>query len=116
MPYLYILMAAVFSTIGNLLLKNSRLQLTDYSTLLEQYLNISFMSAIFFYALNVFIFAKALDTLPVSVGYPILASLGFTFLAISSSFFFGEKLQVIQFIGILLIAFGIFLLSSNANS
>ena len=115
MAYFYILIAATCYTIGSLFLKKSRMHLSDHSTVFEQYLSISFISAILFYTLNIFSFSRALSILPVSVGYPTLASLGLTFLAISSWFFLGEKLKLIQVIGIIVIGFGIILLSSNAS-
>ena len=112
MAYFYIFVAALFSTLGNLLLKSSREELTNLSSFSDQYLNPFFLGAIFFYVLNVFLFSKALDHLPVNIGYPVLAALGFTFLAVSSWIFLGEKLLPIQIIGIFIIVIGIYFLSS----
>ena len=112
MAYLYIFTAALLSTLGNLLLKYSREELTDLSSLSEQYLNPFFVGAVFFYVLNVFLFSKALDHLPVNIGYPVLAAVGFTLLAVSSWIVLGEKLLPIQIFGIFIIVIGIYLVSS----
>tara|TARA_Y100001970_G_C14239415_1_gene863935 strand:+ start:963 stop:1313 length:351 start_codon:yes stop_codon:yes gene_type:complete len=115
MAYLYIIIAAIFSTFGNLLLKYSRKGLTEVSSFADQYFNPFFIAAVSFYIVNVFLFSKALDYIPVNIGYPMLAALGFSFLALSSWIFLGEKLLFIQIFGIFIIVFGIYLLSVGTN-
>ena len=63
--------------------------------------------------LNLLAFSKALETMPVNIGYPVLASLGFIMLAISSIFVFKETLSLIQFWGIITVSIGIFMLASS---
>tara|TARA_B100001250_G_scaffold65148_1_gene51612 strand:- start:27788 stop:28138 length:351 start_codon:yes stop_codon:yes gene_type:complete len=116
MAYIYIITAAVLSTAGNIFLKISRENLLQDSNFIDQYINGYFFLAITFYVLNVFLFSRALDTMQVNIGYPMLAALGFTFLSISSWFFLGEKLQLIQVIGMFAIILGIILLSYQSNS
>jgi len=116
MAYNYILIAALFSTAGNLMLKISREKLLQESTLLEQYLNFYFIGALIFYVLNVFLFARALDTMQVNVAYPLLASLGFTFLYVTSWLLLDEKLQPIQMVGIFAIIIGIALLTNQSSN
>ncbi len=106
-----IFFAGLISTFGNLLLKASRKNLTAESSLIEQYMSPLFLAALAFYALNLVLFSKALDFLPVSVGYPILAASGFIILAVMSWFILGERLSWIQIIGIAIIIMGIFMLS-----
>ena len=62
----------------------------------------------------VILFAKALQTMPVSVGYPILAGVGFAALAISAAVLFGEALTPGKIGGMTLILLGIVLLARSA--
>ena len=109
--FIFVLLAGLNSTIGNLLLKASRQNLGPEVGLIEQYTSDSFIGAILFYGLNVILFAKALDHLPVNVGYPILASAGFAMLSLSSWLVYGETLNWIQITGLLVVIIGICLLS-----
>lgn len=59
------------------------------------------------------LFAKALDKLPVSAAYPVLAGLGFSLIAISGSWFFGERLGLNQYIGLGMILAGIIIMSRS---
>ena len=112
----FVLLAGVNSTIGNILLKISRKGISNDSSLYEQYISPYFLLALAFYALNVILFAKALDYLPVNVGYPILAASGFAILSLSSFFILGESLSSIQVIGIFVIIIGICMLSYSLTT
>tara|TARA_Y100000591_G_C21700734_1_gene628172 strand:- start:525 stop:878 length:354 start_codon:yes stop_codon:yes gene_type:complete len=111
--YFYLIIAAALSTLGNLTLKLSKTNHIDYLPSWVNDMNPLFFIAVFFYMLNLLAFSKALETMPVSIGYPVLASLGFVMLAISSIFVFKETLSVIQFWGIITVSLGIFMLASN---
>ena len=65
--------------------------------------------------LNLVLFAKALDHLPVSIGYPILASSGFAMLSVSSWAIYGEKLDLLQTIGLIVVIVGIGILSYSIS-
>ena len=108
---IFIFLAGLNSTLGNLLLKASRIKLSPNSSLIEQYASPFFLGAMVFYGLNVIIFAKALDHLPVSVGYPILAASSFGMLSILSWLILGERLTGMQTMGICVVLIGIFLLA-----
>ena len=69
-----IFFAAVNSTIGNMLLKQSRLAVPAGMVWYEKFFSIYFIGAVLAYVANLACFAKALDQVPVSVGYPILAA------------------------------------------
>ena len=109
-----VLAASVNSCIGNLLLKQSRLVSPPDAGLIEKMLNLYFIAGVGFYGVNVLFFAKALDTAPVSVAYPILAAFGFVVLTISSWFLFNEPVTPVKIAGFSLIIGGIFLLSNSA--
>ena len=108
---IFIFLAGLNSTFGNLLLKASRKNLLPNSSLIEQYTSPIFIGAMAFYGFNVILFAKALDHLPVSVGYPILAASGFAMLSVMSWFILGERLTGMQMMGICIIIIGIFMLA-----
>jgi undecaprenyl phosphate-alpha-L-ara4N flippase subunit ArnE len=108
--WIFLLLAAVNSAIGNLMLKQSRIKVEgdDFISLLLQPW---FIGGLTFYGINVILFAKSLDVLKVSVAYPVLAAGGFTLLIITSQFFFGEELTVKQYVGVVVVLVGVFLLA-----
>ena len=112
----FVFLAGLNSTIGNLLLKASRQNIEVSSSFISQYTSASFIGAILFYFLNVLIFAKSLDHLPVNVGYPLLAASGFAMLAIFSWIIYGEKLNLLQCLGLITIIFGIAMLASDIEN
>ena len=111
--FIFLLIAAFLSTVGNLTLKLSKTVKIDFIPDWLNELNPLFFIAVFFYMLNLLAFSKALETMPVNIGYPILASLGFIMLAITSMFVFKETLSIIQFWGIITVSAGIFMLASG---
>ena len=111
-----VLLAGLNSTFGNLLLKASRQTVDSNSNLFEQYMSLYFMGAMIFYGINVMFFAKALDYLPVNIGYPILASSGFAMLAFSSWAIYDEKLGLFQIIGLIIVVIGIAMLSLSISN
>ena len=110
-PIILVLLAGVNSTIGNLMLKKSRLVLNSDPGFIEQYFSFWFIGGISFYVINVIVFAKALDDMPVSIAYPILATSGFVMLVISSNYFFEEALSYTHFVGLFNTIIGLYLLS-----
>lgn len=113
LPLALVLGAGVNSCIGNLLLKWSRTTMPAEASTIEKLLTPGFIGGMFFYAVNVVLFAKALDEMEVSVAYPILAGSGFALLAVASSFLIGETLTVAKGAGIGLILFGILVLARS---
>lgn len=108
-----ILLAGLNSTIGNMLLKKSRLAAAADIPWYEHYLSIYFVGALVFYVINLGLFSKALDSVPVSIGYPVLAASGFAMLAIAASLIFGERFGVWQIVGLALVTTGIFALAQT---
>lgn len=109
-PWLLVLVAGVNSMIGNLLLKQSRL-VAPSPSLLDLVRSPWFLAGLAFYGLNVVVFAKALDRLPVSAAYPVLAASGFGLLAIVSTLVFGERLGLLQYVGLVVTLAGIMLIA-----
>lgn len=110
--WVLVLLAGVNSTIGNLFLKKSRLIAQDAS-FINSIFEPWFIGGLAFYGVNVILFAKALDHIQVSIAYPILAATGFTLLIVTSSFFFGESLKSLQYVGVVFILIGVGLLAQN---
>jgi len=103
-----VLLAAINSTIGNLMLKKA--SDNEGANLLALILNFWFIGGVSFYAINVLLFVKALSKLPVSTAYPVLACSGFLLLTLMAGFFFHEKFSAIQWIAMTLILAGLFLM------
>ncbi len=109
MSLLLVLAAGFNSCIGNLLLKWSRTSLPPDAGLIQGLASPAFLGGMFFYAVNVVLFAKALDAMDVSVAYPILAGAGFAMLLLASNHFFNEPITLQKTVGIGLIFLGIFI-------
>ena len=109
-----VLIAGINSTIGNLLLKYSRITTVNVDIWYLKLISPYFIGAIIFYVINLMIFAKALDYLPVSVGYPILAASGFALLSVMSFLLFKETFTLWQISGLVVITIGIFLMAHDA--
>ena len=110
--WIYVVLAGLNSTIGNLLLKKSSnvIGVTIWNFIP---VNIWFMSGLMFYGLNVILFTKALKTLEVAAAYPVLAGISFSLLPVASFILFNERLTSIRYIGIVVVLFGIYLLSKE---
>lgn len=114
--FTYLILAALFSTAGNITLKKSKsLKYEEVPSWVTDY-HVFFFIAVFFYMLNLLLFSKALETVSVSVGYPILAALGFFMLAVSSSVILKEALTNLQIIGLITVVVGIFLLAYSPDN
>jgi multidrug transporter EmrE-like cation transporter len=108
--WILILLAAVNSTLGNLLLKKSS---TPGGDLFDMLFNPYFIAGLAFYGVNVLLFAKALEVLPVSMAYPVLAGVGFLLLVFASSILLGEMVGLYQGLGVILILAGVILLAKG---
>jgi multidrug transporter EmrE-like cation transporter len=107
----FILFIAAFNNcLGSLLLKKSRLVASDPS-LLKLITSPWFLAGLGVYGVNVILFTKALEKLPVSQAYPVLAGLGFGLIALASHYFFGERFAFQQWVGLGLILCGIVIIS-----
>ncbi|MDB1122422.1 DMT family transporter [Vibrio algarum] len=113
--WVFIFIAAINSTIGNVLLKQAqRVEFSMFGNpVLNFLLNPWFVGGLFFYGLNVILFAKSLEKLPVSSAYPVLASSGFVLLAVVSAYLFGESFHGKQWLGMVLVLLGIYFVSGS---
>ena len=107
-----LIIASFNSCLGNILLKKSRLEAPDPG-LISLLFSPWFMAAVMVYGINLIVFAKALDQLPVSVAYPIFAAIGFSLVAVGGSFLLGERLSLKELVGMAVIVTGIIIMSHS---
>lgn len=100
-------------TVGQLLFKQSAIYSSSHSNLdfISRYLlNPWFYGAIFFFGIATFTWVQVLIRMKISVAYPIL-SISYILITLGAFYFFGEKISWINILGILLIMFGVSLVS-----
>ncbi|MCZ4093649.1 DMT family transporter [Sinorhizobium psoraleae] len=110
-PLVLVLAAGLNSCIGNILLKWSRASLPADAGMADTVLSPGFVGGLVFYGINVVLFAMALDSMEVSVAYPILAGSGFAMLIVASSYIFGEPFHLHKWIGLALVLAGVIFLT-----
>ncbi|MEY4591023.1 MAG: hypothetical protein RL497_3099 [Pseudomonadota bacterium] len=108
--WVFIVIAGLFSTVGNLCLKKASIE-SGGGDFLGMLFQPYFIGGLFFYGLNVVLFASALKHLDVSKAYPVLAAIGFSTLSIVAAVVFRESLTITNYVGLLVIIVGIFLVS-----
>ena len=101
---LFIPIAALFSAIGNLLMKLSSSQFNTIS-------QIYFIAGGISYVLNLIFFKKGLSSLPLSIGYPLLATFSIIMSTLMATFILNESITNIKLFGTLLCILGIILIS-----
>lgn len=70
---------------------------------------------LFCFAVNVGLYTFALKGLPISVAYPIMATVGFAIIVTVAGIYLGERLSPIQWVGVACILVGVWLVGSRAN-
>ncbi|MDP6044307.1 MAG: SMR family transporter [Phycisphaerae bacterium] len=78
------------------------------------FLNAATILAIVLFAANVLAYRKALDNLSVSVAYPIMVSTGMVLITlVAATPLLGERIAVRHVAGMVLVAFGVWLLAGG---
>ncbi len=67
------------------------------------------------FALNLIAYMYALQRLPIGVAYPIMVTLGFAIIVIVAGFYLHEHLSWTQWVGVVLILAGVWLVASRAT-
>ena len=104
------LCSGISAGIGNLLVKRARLHPSD-SALASLAVSPWFLLAILFFLANVFLLAKALDSLPVSLAGPAVSGANFVVVVLGAALVFGESLNFVQYLGLASIVLGIVLVA-----
>lgn len=110
MYYLLALFNVVLISIGQIFLKKSALVATE--NFIEKLININFITGLFFYGVSTLMWIVILKHIKLSVAYPMM-SLSYVLVMIAAQFFFHEKVEVIQWTGIILIIMGVGLIASK---
>lgn len=120
--FILVLVQIVFNSFAQLLLKKGmmtagplQLALTPIAIktfILKVFSTPLIWSGCFLYGFSTIICLVVLSRVPVSVAYP-LGSLGYVFSALLAYFWLREKLSALQWLGILVIVLGVFLLVRN---
>lgn len=108
--WLFVVTAGLLSTVGNLCLKKASVASSGMN-FIELIFQPYFIGGMFFYGLNVILFATALQHLDVSKAYPVLAAIGFSTLSILAAIVFRESLSIANYVGLFVILMGIFLVA-----
>lgn len=108
--WLLLIAAAACTCIGNLMLKQSRLVTTN-SGLLAAGLSSWFLLSLVFFCVNLVLFSKALDKLPMSVAIPVAQGFTFVFTVILANRLFNESFGFKEFIASSYIITGIVIMS-----
>jgi len=67
------------------------------------------------FGLNVLFYAVALQKLPISVAYPIMTTCGFVIIVVVAGFVLGERLTLLQWVGVVAILAGVVLVARDAG-
>ena len=102
MAWFWLRIAIIFEVIATMALKFSQ----GFSKIFPSTI------VVFGYLLSLIALSKVLEELPVTITYAIWSGLGITLIALSSWIFLGQKLTLIDIIGISLIVLGILLIQS----
>ena len=96
---------------GMFALANMSFSLDNMYILIKHVLTNPFLlGGLFFYGISFLLWLFILAKVKLSVAYPI-TSMNFVLVLIASYYFFGEKLSLFQYVGILFIIVGVFALS-----
>ncbi len=116
-----ILLGVLLNATAQLCLKQGMRQVGHFTFSLENILPIGFKVAInpfvftglMCYVISVLVWLMALSRVEVSFAYPLL-SVGYIVTAFAGQFFFGETLGPVRWAGILVICFGVYLITRSA--
>jgi len=115
----FILIAVTLGVVGQLFIKiglNSMGKLDFSSGIILTYMRIYtspyVISGTFIYVLSVFFWLYALSRVDLSFAYPFLA-LSYVLILLASFIFLGETIPFMRWIGVLVICFGVYLVSKS---
>lgn len=115
----YVVLAAGLSATGNLIIKNAAKAMGGLNlggshlvqSLFHLFTNPGIVVGLALYLVGFVLWAKVLSMVDISSAYPIFISLAFVIVVVGSRIFFNESLNLMKLLGIVLIAFGIIVVS-----
>lgn len=111
------LLAIILNAVANILIKASAIKqnIDDPSGYLKSFLNPFLISGLASFALALVAYRFVLGHgMKLSIAYPIMTTAGFAIVILASKIFFHEDLNLVQWIGIALLAAGIWLVAFHA--
>ncbi len=109
--FLYLMLAIVFNTSANLVVKGFATKQSN--TFYDLLTNYPLIIAVVLFGVNFIFYTKALYYLNISIAYPIVVGFSIILIISFSMIFFNERLSLMQFGGIGLIIVGIILVFSR---
>jgi multidrug transporter EmrE-like cation transporter len=110
------------NALANILMKVSALRLEERHRseeglgLAAQYVEPVFLVGLAAFALALYAYRRALQSFPLSVAYPVMASAGYLLVLCASVAFLHETLNLWQSVGIALIVAGVWLVSQAGST
>ena len=105
--YLYLMLAIVFNTSANLVVKGFASK--QSKTISDLLTNFPLIIAVVLFGINFIFYTKALYYLNISIAYPIVVGFSIILILSLSMLFFNERLTIVQSGGVGLIIIGIIL-------
>jgi undecaprenyl phosphate-alpha-L-ara4N flippase subunit ArnE len=106
--WLLLLVATAANAAANLLIKRSAMEVPGMG--LAQYTAPAFIAALVLFGFSVLVYAKALQSIPVSIAYPILVGLGMLLVVALSVPLLKESPSAHQLAGMALLLAGVYLM------
>jgi len=106
LPYLFLLIAILTEILGTTLLKASS-GFADIS---------KFIGGVIFFMIALFFMTLSFKTIQLSIGYAVWAGTGTAGAAIIGLYIWGEKLYIINYLGMFLIILGVILINLHKTA
>lgn len=101
--------ASIANAVATMLIKRSRIGIEDYG-IFALLASPFFLSGAVIFCINLILFSKVLEILPVSAAYPVFTGSGFVFVIVMSYVIFGERLDWSQYFGMVAVLLGVVLI------
>ncbi|MFH1428895.1 MAG: hypothetical protein ABIH39_04030 [Candidatus Margulisiibacteriota bacterium] len=115
-----VLVPILIGVVGQLFLKHGMMQIGTFAitttallaTFIKVITNISVMFGFFLYGMSALLWLIVLSRMDLSFAYPLL-SVGYILVLIFSWLFFKETVSIVRWSGVLVICFGVYLISRS---
>ncbi len=108
MAVLYLILSIAFNAVANIMFKSaSGMPSFDFPKISL------FLGGLFLGAVNTYFFIRSLETLKLSIGYPVFAAGSVLVIALASLVVFKEDLHLTKIVGMAVIVLGIYLVSQQ---
>ena len=112
MAWLFLFGAIAGNVLGNTFVRTASAQAA--ASPIAMYLSVPFVLGLAFFGANVVSYTKALQSIPLSIAYPVLVGASITGVALIAAFVFKETLTLPRLLGMALIVAGAALVSFSS--